>query len=198
MKRVSVLMAAAACAAVLAAGCSAPTQYVDTNSSRLITNVGEINIQDFMRVSDEMTQSLIEYAGADLVGENGAKPIVAISRIVNNTSTQFDTDLLTKRIRMSLTRSGLAATSSTLNLKKGDDPMAEDSMMLEEALREDAAPLRPSYTLSGKIIQVQTKTDDLTQNTFEFQLTLSDRMGTILWEDIKDITKQGKKGTVGF
>jgi PBP1b-binding outer membrane lipoprotein LpoB len=49
------------CAVFFMTGCSAPkTQYVDSDSSRLIANVDEINIQDFARAADEMVQSIIE------------------------------------------------------------------------------------------------------------------------------------------
>jgi PBP1b-binding outer membrane lipoprotein LpoB len=51
------------CVAFLTTGCSSPkTQYVDSDSSRLIANVDEINIQDFARAADEMVQSIIETA----------------------------------------------------------------------------------------------------------------------------------------
>lgn len=199
MKKVSVITMAAVCAAVvLTAGCQTPTTYVDTDSSRLIANVDEINIQDFSLAADEMTQSLIENALPELKGTNGEKPIMAISRIVNNTSTQFDTDLLVKRIRIALTRTGLVQTTTTLNLKKGDDPLAQDALLYEEAVNEDAAPLIHNYSLSGKIIEVTTRTSNLRQSTYEFQLTLSDRRGLVVWEDVKNITKQGKKASVGF
>jgi len=189
------------CVALLTTGCSSPkTQYVDSDSSRLIANVDEINIQDFARAADEMVQSIIEncISTGSLKGTNGEKPILAISRIVNNTSTQFDTDLLVKRIRTELLRTGKVLTTTTLNLGASEDPLAKEAMLMEEAIAEDQAPLVHNYTLSGKIIEVTTRTSNLRQSTYEFQLTLSDRRGLNVWEDVKTITKQGKKPSVGF
>ncbi|MDI9401418.1 MAG: penicillin-binding protein activator LpoB [Limisphaerales bacterium] len=187
------------CAVFFMTGCSAPkTQYVDSDSSRLIANVDEINIQDFARAADEMVQSIIEecISTGALKGTNGEKPILAISRIVNNTSTQFDTDLLVKRIRTELLRTGKVLTTTTLNLDTSEDPLALEAMQMEEAIQQTR--LVHNYTLSGKIIEVTTRTSNLRQSTYEFQLTLSDRRGLNVWEEVKNITKQGKRPTVGF
>src|SRR5574344_1337601 len=178
------------CMAFLATGCSSPkTQYVDSDSSRLIANVDEINIQDFARAADEMVQSIIEscISTGSLKGTNGEKPILAISRIVNNTSTQFDTDLLVKRIRTELLRTGKVLTTTTLNLDTSEDPLALEAMQMEEAIQQTR--LVHNYTLSGKIIEVTTRTSNLRQSTYEFQLTLSDRRGLNVWEEVKNITK---------
>ena len=185
----------------LSSGCSSPkTTYVDNDSSRLIANVDEINIQDFSRAADEMVQSIIEncISTGELTPTSSGKPVLAISRIVNNTSTHFDTDLLVKRIRTALMRTGAVQTTTTLNLGETEDPLAKEAMLLEEALNEDTAPLMHNYSLSGKIIELTTRTDNLRQSTYEFQLTLSDRRGLVIWEDVKSITKQGKKPSVGF
>ena len=95
-------------------------------------------------------------------------------------------------------RTGAVQTTTTLNLGETEDPLAKEAMLLEEALNEDTAPLMHNYSLSGKIIELTTRTDNLRQSTYEFQLTLSDRRGLVIWEDVKSITKQGKKPSVGF
>ena len=89
-------------------------------------------------------------------------------------------------------------TTTTLNLGASEDPLAKEAMLMEEAIAEDQAPLVHNYTLSGKIIEVTTRTSNLRQSTYEFQLTLSDRRGLNVWEEVKNITKQGKKPSVGF
>lgn len=197
----TVLLVSILVSLVMAAGCASPkTTYVDTDSSRLINNVDEINIQDFARAADEMTQSLIENCldEEELTSANADRPVVAISRIRNETNMKFDTDLLVKRIRTNLSRTKSVYTTSSVNLKKGEDPLAEDALLIDEAIEEDSKPLVHDYSLSGKIIEVTTRTDNLRQSTYEFQLTLSDRRGVVVWEEVKDITKQGKKPSVGF
>jgi len=199
MKKITLM--AVALAVIFTAGCASKTVYVDTDGSRLIANVDEINIQDFALAADQMMQSLIENCLVEqtLTAKSADKPVIAISRIINNTSNQgIDTDLLIKRIRTKLTNTKSVYTTTTLNLRKGDDPLAQDAMKYEEALNEDSAPMQHDYSLSGKIIEVTTRTKNLRQSTYEFQLTLSDRKGLVIWEEIKDITKQGKKASVGF
>ena len=52
--------------------------------------------------------------------------VLAISRIVNNTGQQIDTDLLTKKIRVALLNSGKAQTTTTMGLGgTAEDPMAK-------------------------------------------------------------------------
>lgn len=199
MKTFSTSISLIACAILLTSGCASPkTTYVDSDSSRLITNVEEINIQDFSRAADEMVQSIIEncISTGDLEGVDGKKPILAISRIVNNTSVQFDTDLLVKRIRTALTRTGKVQTSTTLNLSKSEDPLALEADAEEEILTNER--MKHAYSLSGKILEVSAQSGRVRQNSYEFQLTLSNRRGLVVWEDIKTITKQGKKPSVGF
>ena len=50
----------AAAAALLFTGCATDTHYVAQDSSRLVTSVGKIDIQDFAQAADAMTQSLID------------------------------------------------------------------------------------------------------------------------------------------
>ncbi|MBO4715219.1 MAG: penicillin-binding protein activator LpoB [Verrucomicrobia bacterium] len=191
-------MTLALAAALFSTGCATKTTYVDNDSSRLIANVDEINIQDFARAADEMVQSIIEdcISTGDLEGVDGKKPILAISRIVNNTSMQFDTDLLIKRIRTALLKTKKVQTTTTLNLARSEDPLAEMADAEEEIITEER--MKHSYSLSGKIIEVTTRTRNLRQSSYEFQLTISNRRGLVVWEDIKTITKQGKKASVGF
>ncbi len=187
---------AAICAALLGAGCSSSVKYVDSNSSNLIVNADKINIQDFASAADEMMQDLIDFAGADLTGADGEKPIIAISRVKNNTQENFDVDLLVKKMRTTLTKTKKVYTTTTLNLEKGEDPLAEEALEMEE--RTTGTNTLHNYTLSGKILQVTAKAGSKIQNSFVFQLSLSDRRGLVLWENEKIITKQGSRAKVGF
>ena len=56
----------------------------------------------------------------------------------------------------------------------------------------------PDYTLSGKIIGQSAKAGSIRQSAFVFQLSLTSRNGTAVWEDEKTIVKQGSTSSVGF
>jgi hypothetical protein len=181
-------------AAVIATGCaSSKTSYVDPAGSRLVTTTDQINIQDFAQAADTMTASLIDNLinpGLLRSGVPGQPALLAISRIQNNTGAQLDTDLLVKKMRVALLRTGKVVTSTTISLtNEPEDPLAA---------RFQTANRPPDYTLSGKIIEERATAGKVRQSAFIFQLTLSSPDGIGVWEDEKTIVKQGSKPSVGF
>jgi penicillin-binding protein activator len=197
---VSTLSAAAA--AMLFAGCATKTSYVEPGGSRLVTSVGKIDIQDFASAADTMTQSLID----NLINQGKLKSgvadepaLMAISLIQNNTGQQLDTDLLVKKIRIALNRTGKVQTSTTIGIGAPEDPLAADQQRSRELFSADKKQPRPAdYTLSGKIIEVRDRAGNIRQSSYVFQLSLSSSSGIAVWEEEKTITKQGSKGSVGF
>jgi uncharacterized protein (TIGR02722 family) len=187
------------CAALglFAAGCATDAKYVDAKGSRTMVNVGKINIQDFSQAAEDAINSLLASGTLDKVKEPPA--ILVISRIVNNTSQQIDTDLLTKKIRVALNQSGKAVTRVT----RGVGGTAEDELAreieAEEKAQGTAVPTRTAdFSLSGKIIETTTRAGNLKQSAYTFQLSLTDTRGLALWESEKEIVKQGTRGSVGF
>lgn len=177
------------------AGCSTDAHYVDPASSRPVTEVGRINVQDFASAADTMVNSLID----SLIGQDklksaapGEPALLAISRIQNSTGQQFDTDQLVKKIRIQLLKTGKVQTSTTMNLGETEDPLAK-----EQQARQEQARL-PDYTLSGKILEDRAQSGKLRQSAFIFQLSLSSRAGVAIWEEEKTIIKQGSRPSVGF
>lgn len=197
-----ILPTASACLAVaLLSGCATRTTYVDANSSRLITTTEGINIQDFSQAADTMTQSLID----NLINPGGlessvpGKPaLLAISRIQNNTGQQLDTDLLTKKIRVALLRTGKVQTSTTIAYGGPEDPLAAEQQKAQEFFQDEKHTRLPDYTLSGKIIEDRTRAGNVRQTAYIFQLSLSSRAGIAVWEDERTIVKQGSRPSVGF
>src|ERR1043166_9486836 len=148
----------AAAAALLFTGCATDTHYVAQDSSRLVTSVGKIDIQDFAQAADAMMQSLIDNlinAGQLKSGAPDEPALMAISRIQNNTGQQLDTDLLVKKIRVALNRTGKVQTSTTVGIGGPEDPLAADQKKAKEFFEDKKHTRLPDYTLSGKIIQVK-------------------------------------------
>jgi PBP1b-binding outer membrane lipoprotein LpoB len=55
------------------------------------------------------------------------------------------------------------------------------------------------YSLTFKILENKAKAGDVHQTTFTFQMSLVDvKTGLAVWEDEKQITKQGKHNSVGW
>jgi uncharacterized protein (TIGR02722 family) len=186
---------------LLLAGCSTPATYVEPNSSRLVVNVGQINIQDFGSAADTMVNSLIDNfinPGQCKSSVPSEPALLAISKIVNNTSKQIDTDLLVKKIRVALNRTGKIQTTTTLGLGAAEDPLAADQQKAQEFFEDKKHARLPDYTLSGKIIEQRAKDGSTRQSAFVFQLSLTSRSGIAVWEEEKTIIKQGSTSSVGF
>jgi uncharacterized protein (TIGR02722 family) len=180
------------------AGCNEPARRIPETES--ITTVGNIDIQDWNLAATELSKSLINSGVLDNAPRKPA--VLAMSRIVNNTTQQVDIDLLTKSIRETLLGTGKVVTTTTFGSDSNvEDPMARDiqhSRATAEGRQPGVADL-PDYTLSGKLIELRSEADRVHQATFSFQLSLTDsRTGYAVWEKQKQITKQGTKSSVGF
>jgi len=187
------LLCISAFAAVFLTGCGSSAKYIETGWRRSVVTVGQINIQDYSQAAEAMINSLLASGVLDRAPNPPA--ILAISRFVNNTSEQIDIDLLVKRIRVALNKSGKAVTRTTWGL--GDtveDPLAKE---LADAAAVTAGR-KADFTLSGKFIETTVRAGRTRQSTFSFQLSLSDTRGLAVWEDEKEITKQGTRPSVGF
>ncbi|MFZ0829162.1 MAG: penicillin-binding protein activator LpoB [Verrucomicrobiia bacterium] len=196
-KTVSLLLLAAALPLVVG-GCATRAHYIQTGGSESIVTVNSINIQDFIQAADTETSDLLASGALDKVANPPA--VLAISRIVNNTGQQIDTDLLTKKIRIALLNSGKAQTTTTMGLGgTAEDPMAKGLQQEAEFKSDQKVTRTPDFTLSGKIIQTIARDGSTSQSTFSFQLSLTDpKTGLAVWEGEKEITKQGGRPAVGF
>ena len=184
----------------LLVGCASQAKYVDSGGPRTLTTVNRINIQDFQMAADQMVHSLIQNVinqGRLQVSHNG-QAILGISRIINNTSEHVDTDLLTKKIRVALNRTGQVVTTTTYGLGgKAEDPLAQQILRDREKAEGKPLTLLPDYSLSGKIIEDRVRLGRKYQSSHVFQLTLTSRDGLAIWEDEKTITKQGGRSSIG-
>ena len=134
MKKTLLLSVLSAALPFLGAGCAGTgAHYVQTGDQHNIVSLGQINIQDYIQAANDMTGKLLASGALDRVANPPA--VLAISRIVNNTGQQIDTDLLTKKIRVSVLESGKALTTTTLGLGgSAEDPMAKGLQQENEFL----------------------------------------------------------------
>jgi hypothetical protein len=198
MKKTIILSLLAAAIPFVVGGCATNAHYVQTGGRESVVTVGAINIQDYIQAANTMTGELLASGALDKVANPPA--VLAISRIVNNTGHQIDTDLLTKKIRVALLNSGKAQTTTTMGLGgTAEDPMAKGLQQEAEFKSDQKVTRTPDFTLSGKIIQLAVKAGNTSQSTYSFQLSLTDpKTGLAVWEGEKEITKQGTRSTVGF
>ena len=198
MKKYILLSIMTAALPLVFVGCATKAHYIQTGGRESLVTVNSINIQDFIQAANDATSDLLASGVLDKVANPPA--VLSISRIVNNTGQQIDTDLLTKKIRVALLNSGKAQTTTTMGLGgTAEDPMAKGLQQEAEFKSDQKATRTPDFTLSGKIIQTIAKDGNTSQSTFSFQLSLTDaKNGLAVWEGEKEITKQGGRPSVGF
>lgn len=183
-------------------GCqTGSARYVDSQGPNVRIVGSQITITDFYMAADDMVSSMISSGVLERAPVQPA--ILGISRLINDTREQFDTDQLVKKIRVSLNRTGKVMTTTTVGLGgRIEDPMAGSIRDREEYLKGRSAVQdnTPNFTLSGKIIQPPIIRDGRErQNSYIFQLTLTDiRSGLAVWEDEKTITKQYKRPRISW
>ena len=182
---------------LLIGGCATHTRYVEPTGPRTLVT-SEINIQDFSYAAEEMIKSLLVSGALDKSPQQPA--VLAISRIINNTTQQIDTDMLTKKIRVALNQSGKVLTTTTIGIGGiAEDPLAQGMQQEKEFYADKKEPQRiPDYSLSGKIIEKRDRQDNVRQFAYIFQLSLTDGRGLAVWEEEKEIVKQGKRGVIGW
>jgi len=179
-------------------GCATNAHYVETGGRENVVSVNQINIQDYIQAANAAVNELLASGALDRVPNPPA--VLAISRIVNNTGQQIDTDLLVKKIRVAVLNSGKAQTTTTMGLGgTAEDPMAKGLQQENEFINDQKVTRKPDFTLSGKIIETTARAGSTRQSTYSFQLSLTDaRTGLATWEGEKEITKQGTRSSVGF
>jgi len=189
-----------ALALVVLVCCGPQATYKDSQGNDLVVSLDQPNIQDFNKAADKMVQSMMVSGVLNNAPRNPA--VLGISRIVNDTSSQFDTDQLTKKIRIALLQTGKIEVTNTIGLGGVvEDPMAKSVQDMKdfESGKSNQTPDLPDYTLTAKILENRTSAGNNKQVSYIFQLSLTDtRSGRGVWEGEETITKQGTKNSVGF
>lgn len=182
-------------------GCqTTPAVYVDANKGAGIVSLDKIDVQDFANAADSMLQSLYDSSAFAGASRGGQRPVFMLGNITNDTASNFDTELLTKKITVSLTRSGKVGVAKAAGFGGPADQAAAEARRNAAFLgTEPAKPILPDYTLSGKIIEARAQAGNVRQTSYIFQLSLTDvKSGLATWEEEKTITKMGSKNQVGF
>jgi len=187
-----------AAGALFLAGCTTEqeTRTVDSKGPESL-NTSSINPQDWANAADQLVGSLL--SGGALNNAPRTPAVLAIDRVINNTSLMIDTDLLIKKIRVALTQSGKVAITNTMGLGERAVVASEAAELEEMQSGKKQKTLVPDYTLYAKLIQQTDRSKSVTQNTYSFQMSLvQTKTGLTVWEEEKEIAKQTKRPTVGW
>ena len=170
----------------------------DTRDVATMQDVMELEYRDWEKAATNMTDSMLKSNALTGV----SKPVIAVANIKNDTMQRFDTDILIKKIRTTILKSGRAqiatnftgedTTSNTVRNTRGNDEYDQSTFAQKGTL------IAPNMSLSGKMIQRNLKlnsgwfssTD--TRVEYYLQLTLTNlKTGLSVWEDEQPIVKEG-------
>lgn len=186
------------CALVSACG---GTSVVDLNNEQEVSNmqqVMELEYRDWTNTAENMTKSLIASGALDKT----QKPIIAMGDMINDTTQRFDTDILTKKIRTTLLKSGKAQISTNFD---GEDTnsnkvrtLRDNKEYAQDTIATTGTLVAPNMSLSGKMLQRNLKLESGwfssvdTRVEYYLQMTLTDlKSGLSVWEDEQPIIKEG-------
>lgn len=186
-------------AAGLVVGCGDKRDhYVDPNRGEGVVNVDEINIQDFNHAAQVLTQKMLDSKNFQDELHSIAptlkareKPLVLVTKIKNDSRFKFNSEhMLAGPIEETLQESGkvefVTDDEGSRETAKGHDIMSGTS------------PKLPDMTLHGWIDELDAVAGKTRQATYIFHLKLSGPRGTTVWQGQEQVTKQGKKASVGF
>ena len=180
-------------------GRAADARYIEDSSEKGLVNLDKINSQDFTRAANSLLHDL--FSTGALTKAPNQPAILHIGEIRNDTQTYFDTDLLLQAMKRDLLSSNRVRISTT----EGPGGKVSDEYAKEARAKINSGdPFfiktpRPYFSLSGKIIEETSRVDKVTQKDFYFLLTLTEiQSGTGVWFGRELITKQGRRGAIGF
>ncbi len=201
MKKTILLFTGIAALTLLTGCASNKAGYIDSRGTETIVSLNQINIQDWNNAADQMTASLLSSGVLERAPRKPA--VLAISRIVNNTQQRVDIASLTKKIRVGLSRTGKVVTTTTMGIGgRVEDQLAKDAADYAAFMNDKpaaSATQMPDYSLSGKLLEDKVSAGRDRQTTYTFQLSLTAvASGLAVWEDEVQITKAGRKSSVGW
>lgn len=186
--------------------CATPTHVVNVPSSTAsvspYANQGEttlgLDYRDFQYASEKAVESFLASPLSRKPNSN-APWIMAISRIINDTTLNIDTSQLIKKIRIELLNSGRVVVTTAVGAGGAEESLVSDVRELLESelfnqstVAKQGTVIAPDIGLSGKIIQRTIMVNKKQQVEYYFQLTMTNlETGLAYWEFEEVIAKQG-------
>ena len=186
------------------AGCAdKEVRYLgDANRAEAGITMG-LDSGDFQKAAADCVESLLKSGALDKRG--GGRYVVAIDEVVNDTTLHIDTDLLIKKIRIAMLKSGKAVVTSAIKAGGAESTLTRsvrelrgDDEVASSTVANKGTIVAPNMGLGGKIIQVNSKTGkDKQIAEYYFQLTLTNlETGLVFWEDEVVVGKMGPNDSV--
>ena len=149
------------CAILSACGGTSVVDLQNEAEVAAMQQVMELEYRDWTKTAESMTKSMIESGALN----RNPKPVIAIANIVNDTTQRFDTDILVKKIRTTLMKSGKVQIATNFS---GEDTTANSVRSLRDnieyaqnTIANKGMLVAPNMSLSGKMLQRNLKLEKL-------------------------------------
>lgn len=189
--------------ALLMIGCSSSPQYIDSADSKSYTSMG-LDYHDIEKAASDSLQSLLSSSYVRNISRTGSPKVLMISSVINDTMQNIDTDQLTRKITRDMRNSG----KFQLTLAVGDNAdrgisqgrsVRNDEEFDQHTTIEKGTLKAPELSLSGKIVQKNTKVGSKQRTDYYFLLTLTNlKSGLVEWDDEVNIIKLGSNSSVSW
>ncbi|WP_104742964.1 penicillin-binding protein activator LpoB [Helicobacter cinaedi] len=186
---------------LLIAGCGGGPEYVDSSNSKAYASMG-LDYHDIEKAASDSVQSLLSSAQVREISQGGKKRVVMISGVINDTMQTIDTDQLSRKITREMRNSGkfVLTLAQGAKTEKGIDMArsARDNDEFDQRTTIEKGNLKSAeLSLSGKIVQKNTKVGSKQRTDYFFLLTLTNlKDGTVVWDDEVNIIKLGSNSSV--
>lgn len=186
-------------AGLILCGCGG-VQYVDNAESKEYSSLG-IDYHDLEKAASDNTKSLLESGYVRSLAGLSKPKVLAISDVINDTMQHFSTQELTRKITRDMRNSGkFILTMAFAGSGGSKDKMLDsvrgvrgDDEVNQYGVPEKGNIIAPELSLSGKIIQRNTKVKSKQRVDYFFLLTLTDlKSGLVVWDNEVNIIKVGK------
>lgn len=190
-----------ALSALLIAGCGGGPEYVDASNSKAYASMG-LDYHDIEKAASDSVQSLLSSAQVREISQGGKKRVVMISGVINDTMQTIDTDQLSRKITRDMRNSGkfVLTLAQGAKTEKGIEMArsARDNDEFDQRTTIEKGNLKSAeLSLSGKIVQKNTKVGSKQRTDYFFLLTLTNlKDGTVVWDDEVNIIKLGSNSSV--
>ncbi len=185
------------------AGCGTSPKYIDTADSKSYTSMG-LDYHDIEKAAVDSMQSLLKSAYVRNISNTGSPKVLMISDVINDTMQNIETDQLTRKITRDMRNSGKFALTLAVGDKKDKGiamgrSVRDDDEFDQHTTIEKGTLKAPEYSLSGKIVQKNTKIGSKQRTDYYFLLTLTNlKNGLVVWDDEVNIIKVGSNSSVSW
>lgn len=186
-------------------GCSSNVEYVTKDNAEDAVTLGLDN-QDFEQAAQESLNSLLTSNALNKPG--GGRYVVAIGKMINDTTIRIDTDMLVKKIRIGMLQSGKAVVTTAVagDNKNVDDliydvrELRDNDEFKQQTIADKGTLYAPDLSLTGKIAQRIARTGKNKQLVeYYLQLTLTDiKSGLAYWENESVVRKLGSNKSTAW